>query len=163
MSNNAPREATASTRDDRVSEQPVGGLQCRDNGTAKGILTGQMAAEQPSLTVAVWRENAHDDHVGVEGAHLFHTDQLEPERPARKLFNGSQGRFGCQANVSQRAGNPFGPSDDRVSWLILELHLCRTLRRVRPHEGKAREAKSFTTRAMCRGAVVESVQAERKV
>lgn len=74
--NKRTREIAASARSDRVSEQPVGRLQGRDNGTAKRIFTGQMAAEQPTLTVAVWRENAHDDHVGVEGAHLFHTDQL---------------------------------------------------------------------------------------
>ena len=148
---------------DRVTEQPVGRLQGSDHGTAKRILIRQVAAEQSALTLTLSGKNADDDYVGVEGAHLFDTDQFELECPARKLFDGPQGRLGSEAHVSQRAGNSFGPSDDRVSWLVLKLHFRCATGRVRAYEGKARKSKSFTTRATCRGPVVESARAKRKV
>ena len=73
-----------------VPEQPICGLQRGDNGPLERIGIGEVAAQQATFRLApggIDAEHAHDHHVGVEGAHLLHAEQVEAERPLGKDLN----------------------------------------------------------------------------
>src|SRR5215203_758568 len=134
-----------SARRDEVSEHAVRRMQHRDDGAAKGILLGEVAAEESLLGATAMRgHDRHDHDVRIEGTHRLHANELETKRAIRELLDGSQCGVCSDTKIAKRARNAFRLSRDALALEPLELDLGTTRSRWRAMKDEVREAEPFT-------------------
>lgn len=156
-------ERERSPRRDRVADQSIRRLQRGDDRATQRIVGGEMASQEASFllsAVALEAENAHDDDIGVERAHLLDPEEVEAQRPAREFFDGPQRRFGRQPDITERRRDSFGASDHRISRLVFELDLSAASRGWGSLEGEARESQALATWSPVGRVIVQSCQCQ---
>lgn len=135
------RPLAGSAHRDEVAEDSIGGLQRSDDRASQLILASEMATEETLRLAALLELDADDDHVRVERAHRFHSDQLELEFLLRECLDRAKGGIGGESKIAIGTRDALDLSDNAFVLEPLEFHFCGTAPGRRTREGKARKAQ----------------------
>ena len=146
------REGSASR--DEIAQQSVGSVEYRNHRAVQRVALCQRASQQAHRTIILDDRDRDDDHVGIKSANELDAEQLEAKRTAGEGFDGAQGGFGGNAQVTQLTGLTAGLAHDRITLDPLELHRCARPAGWRAVEAEIGEAQAFAaavTRVRLRG------------